>query len=155
MLALRDLFGYSFRELFGAALEPPTARAVAMQNFRRSRHAADQAPTRDSKLSDALLRAKGLRPELRGDRGQLQLQLARDGARAPEQSRAEGLHQALVQREPRDRDPAERDGAAVDRASLARRGGGGRADRGDRASGDDGGPRFVRAAWREPLRAQG
>src|SRR5215203_3980886 len=65
MLALRDLFGYSFRELFGAALEPPTARAVAMQNLRRSRHAAHQASTRDSKLSDALLRAKGLRPELR------------------------------------------------------------------------------------------
>src|SRR5688572_17188664 len=121
MLALRDLFGYSFRELFGAALEPPTARAVAMQNFRRSRHAADQAPTRDSKLSDALLRTKGLRPELRGDRGEFQLQLSRDGARAPEQPRAEGLHQALVQREPRDRDPPERARAARHRAASARR----------------------------------
>ena len=94
MLALRDLFGYPFRGLFGAAHQPPAARAVAIANFRRSRHAADQAPTRDSKLSDALLRTKGLRPELRGDRGQLQLQLARDGARAPQQSRAEGIHQA-------------------------------------------------------------
>jgi hypothetical protein len=33
MLALRDLFGYSFRGLFGAALLPPAARAVAMQTF--------------------------------------------------------------------------------------------------------------------------
>src|SRR5919112_1519678 len=105
MLALRDLFGYPFRGLFGAAHQPPAARAVAIANFRRSRHAADQAPTRDSKLSDAVLGTKGLRPELRGDRRQLQLQLARHGARAPEQPRAQGLHQALVQREPRDRDP--------------------------------------------------
>ena len=50
----------------------------------------------------------GYAPELRGDRRELQLQLAGDGARAPEQSRAQGIHQALVQREPRDRDPAER-----------------------------------------------
>ena len=98
----------SYSGVVRGSAQPPAARAVAIANFRRSRHAAHEAPTRDSKLSDALLGAKRLRAELRGDRRELQLQLAGDGARAPEQPRAQGLHQALVQREPRDRDPAER-----------------------------------------------
>jgi len=66
----------------------------------------------------SLHRAKRLRPELRGDRRDLRLQLAGDGARTPEQPRAQGYITRAYNEKPGDHDPPQRGDAKGGGAPL-------------------------------------
>src|SRR5690349_7654566 len=119
MLALRSFFGYrKIRCLFGIRRMGPSANS-APQLIPDVSHAAHEASARNTNLPLELLRAKRLRAELRGDRRAIPVFVARDGARAPLQSGAEGLHQALVQREPGHRDSPHGGDAPRHRAARA------------------------------------
>ena len=99
MLALRELFGYSLnsanvRSAVSSLSDLHHGKAMSLTKRQReiltylTEYSAENgyAPSFEEIASSSL-------------------QLARDGARASQQPRAKGLHQARVQREPRDRDP--------------------------------------------------
>src|SRR5690242_18053210 len=100
MLALRSFFGYrKIRCLFGIISSKRPERKLSPSLRPVVSHAAHEAPARNTKLPHDLYRAKRLRAQLRGNRGAVPVFVARDRTRAPLESRAEGVHQAVVQRE--------------------------------------------------------
>src|ERR1043166_8811634 len=119
MLALRSLFGYT---PFGDYSGVPLTQTLPVAT-RDPHDATHETPAPDTKLLDRIRRTTPARAQLRGDRRTFRVQLPGHGARAPDQPRKQGLHQAFVQRKPRNPHPALGDGGAGARASTSRRGG--------------------------------
>src|ERR1051326_1451496 len=98
-LALRSFFGYrKIRYLFGIRSDDPERRYSARKLRLDVSHATHEAAARHTNLSVELLRAKRLRAEVRRDRRAVPVFVTGDGARAPVESRAQGLHQAEIGR---------------------------------------------------------
>src|SRR5712691_11465783 len=86
--------GTVIRALFGRTL------------LRRKPDAPDQAAERNSHLPARAHSGTRLRTQLRGNRRALRLPVPGHGARASDQSRAQGLHPPVLQRKPLDRSVA-------------------------------------------------
>ena len=142
-LVLRPVFGYC------------CSGSIRSHRRRGGIRAADQATERNPDVPADPHPGSRLRAELRGDRGAIRLPVARHGARAPDEPRAEGVHPPLVQREPLHRGAPSPRHVARHGGPAAGQGRGRHAHRVADASGDHRGPRPDAPASRAPTTRSG
>src|SRR5690606_15702910 len=135
-------------------------RSGAAQPVRRRaqggrRDAVDETTEGDTRFPRAVPGRVRVPAELRGDRAELRLHVARDGTRASRESAAEGLHPKELQRDTLDRAGTVGRRCGGGGTATAGNGGGGPADRGSAGPGDGGRAGGSGGSRGSPLRAEG